>query len=80
MGNLSNTIISGIINHSGPLLVSSTLLGKAYTPIHQIDEAMGMTCKPNSAHLEHSNRCTAIRSIRYPLLQVKSEGYQWVFD
>jgi hypothetical protein len=47
-------------------------LGKAYTPIHQIDEAMGITCKPNGAYLEHSNRCTAIRSIRYPLLQVES--------
>ena len=55
-------------------IVSSTLLGKAYTPIHQIREVMGITCKPNDAYLEHSNRCTAIQSIRYPILRITSYG------
>ena len=27
---------------------------------------MGITSKHNGAYLEHSNRCTAIRRIRYP--------------
>ncbi len=33
---------------------------------------MGITSKHNGAYLEHSNRCTAIRSIRYP------SDYQWI--
>jgi hypothetical protein len=33
-----------------------------------------MTCKPNGAYLEHSNRCTAIQRIRYPMIHIRAEG------
>ena len=40
--------------------------------------SLGSAEGPNDSDMTHSYRLTEGRLIRYPLIRVESEGYQWV--